>query len=229
MIIVSGFFEPVFYLLRHRLRPGRRSSGTSRRHPVLGLRRAGPDGDRGDERGPLRVDVNLFFKLRYAKTYDAILSTPLGPPDVAAARWPGRSSGGCSTRGRSSSSCSLLGLILSPWAILALPGALLIGLGFRGGGHRGDDVDAEWQDFDLVTVVTLPLFLFCATFFPISVYPEALEWVVRVLPLYHGIELDPDARDRDASRPFQLLNVAYLLTMGLVGMCSRRSGSTGCC
>ena len=27
---------------------------------------------------------NLFFKLRYAKTYDAILSTPLGPPDVAA-------------------------------------------------------------------------------------------------------------------------------------------------
>ena len=26
---------------------------------------------------------NLFHKLRYAKTYDAILSTPLGPPDVA--------------------------------------------------------------------------------------------------------------------------------------------------
>ena len=29
----------------------------------------------------------------------------------------------------------------------------------------------KWQDFDLVTVVTLPLFLFSATFFPITVYP----------------------------------------------------------
>ena len=26
---------------------------------------------------------NVFFKLRYAKTYDAILSTPLGVGDVA--------------------------------------------------------------------------------------------------------------------------------------------------
>jgi lipooligosaccharide transport system permease protein len=63
----------------------------------------------------------------------------------------------------------------------------------------------------------LPMFLFSATFYPISVYPEALEWVVRVLPLYHGIELVRSLATGTVG-PFQLVNVAYLLTMGLVGM-----------
>jgi lipooligosaccharide transport system permease protein len=63
----------------------------------------------------------------------------------------------------------------------------------------------------------LPMFLFSATFYPISVYPEVLEWIVKVLPLYHGIELVRSLTTGTVGA-FQLVNVAYLLIMGLIGM-----------
>ena len=47
----------------------------------------------------------------------------------------------------------------------------------------------NWKDFDLIQPCMLPMFLSPRLFYPISVYPEVLEWIVRVLPLYHGIEL----------------------------------------
>jgi lipooligosaccharide transport system permease protein len=35
----------------------------------------------------------------------------------------------------------------------------------------------------------LPMFLFSATFYPLSVYPAPIQWVVQALPLWHGVEL----------------------------------------
>ncbi|MGH3110062.1 MAG: ABC transporter permease, partial [Gaiellaceae bacterium] len=75
----------------------------------------------------------------------------------------------------------------------------------------------SWQDFDLIQLVMLPMFLFATTFFPLAVYPEAIEWVIQALPLYHGIEL-VRSLSTGAVSAFQLVNVAYLLTMGVVGM-----------
>ena len=46
-----------------------------------------------------------------------------------------------------------------------------------------------WQDFDLIQLVVLPLFLFSATFFPIETYPPALQVVVQLTPLYQGVDL----------------------------------------
>jgi len=47
----------------------------------------------------------------------------------------------------------------------------------------------SWQDFDMVTLVSLPLFLFSATFYPLSVYPVGFQMFTRLSPLYHGVEL----------------------------------------
>ena len=74
-----------------------------------------------------------------------------------------------------------------------------------------------WKDFDLIQLIMLPMFMFSATFYPISVYPEALEWIVRCLPLYHGIELIR-ALTTGAVTAFQLVNIAYLAALGLVGL-----------
>ena len=46
-----------------------------------------------------------------------------------------------------------------------------------------------WQDFDLIQLVILPMFLFSGTFFPIDAYPEALRIVVQLTPLYQGVDL----------------------------------------
>ncbi len=83
----------------------------------------------------------------------------------------------------------VMGLMPSMWGLLALPAALLIGLAFAAVGMAATTYMKSWQDFDLVNLVTLPLFLFSATFYPISVYPEWLQIVARFSPLYHGTEL----------------------------------------
>ena len=35
----------------------------------------------------------------------------------------------------------------------------------------------------------VPLFLFSATFYPLSVYSPAARWIVQLTPLYHGVVL----------------------------------------
>ena len=47
----------------------------------------------------------------------------------------------------------------------------------------------SWQDFDKVSLALIPLFLYSATFYPLSVYPGWLQVVVRCTPLYQGVAL----------------------------------------
>jgi lipooligosaccharide transport system permease protein len=82
-----------------------------------------------------------------------------------------------------------MGLMPSLWGILALPAALLIGFAFAACGMATTTFMRSWQDFDLVNMVTLPLFLFSATFYPLDIYPEGFQVFTRFSPLYHGVEL----------------------------------------
>ncbi|MQA14247.1 MAG: ABC transporter [Pseudonocardiaceae bacterium] len=132
---------------------------------------------------------NIFFKLRYARLYDAVLATPLGPVDIALGEI-----GWALVRGGLYSAGFLgvmtgLGLITSPWGLLALPAALLVAFAFGAVGMAATSFMRSWQDFDLVQLAVLPMFLFSATFFPLSVYPPGLQWVVQAFPLYHAVEL----------------------------------------
>jgi lipooligosaccharide transport system permease protein len=86
-VFLTGFLEPVFYLLSiglgvSRLVPGFTGSNgqligyTDYIAPAL-LATSAMNGAIFDS------TYNVFFKLKYAKLYDAILATPLGPRDVA--------------------------------------------------------------------------------------------------------------------------------------------------
>jgi lipooligosaccharide transport system permease protein len=161
--------------------------------------------------------TNVFWKLRYGKVYDSILSTPVGPRDVAVGEtiW-------AVVRAMLYSAAFLavivaLGLVDSWWALLTLPACFVIGFGFAGAGIAAVTWMRNWKDFDLVQLIMLPMFMFSATFYPISVYPEVLEWIVRALPLYHGIDL-VRSLTTGVVGPYQLVNVAYLVALGLVGL-----------
>ena len=108
-----------------------------------------------------------------------------------------------------------LGLIHSWWGLLTLPAAMVVGFGFAGMAIGTSTFLRSWQDFDTVQLVQLPMFLFSATFYPLSVYPVAIQWFVRFSPLYHAIQLDPvaDARHRrpDHARARGLPDRARLL------------------
>jgi lipooligosaccharide transport system permease protein len=168
---------------------------------------------------------NFFFKYKYAKTFDAMLATPLGPFDVALGEM-----GWAILRGSIYSAAFLffmvvLGLTSSPWAILCLPAAVLIGFAFAGAGMAGTTFMRSFVDFDYVNIVLLPLFLFSGTFFPLSQYPTAVQWIVRCTPLYQGVALERSLAFGDFS-PAVAVHVLYLATLGLVGLriASRRLG-----
>jgi lipooligosaccharide transport system permease protein len=159
---------------------------------------------------------NVFFKLKYAKLYDSVLSTPLGPRDIALGEisW-------ALIRGLLYSVAFLVvataaGVVTSWWALLAIPAASLIGYAFAAVGMAATTFMRSWQDFDYVQLALLPMFLFSATFYPLSTYPEGLQWVVQATPLYHGVALVRDLMLGDVAAGV-LVHVAYLGAMGMIG------------
>jgi lipooligosaccharide transport system permease protein len=168
---------------------------------------------------------NFFFKYKYAKTFDAMLATPLGPSDIARGEL-----GWAMIRGSIYSAAFLgfmviLGLVSSPWAVLCLPAAMLIGFAFAGLGMAGTTFMRSFVDFDYVNMALMPLFLFSATFFPLSQYPPVLEWIVRGSPLYHGVALVRSLAFGELGWSLAV-NVIYLAAVGLIGLqvATRRLG-----
>jgi lipooligosaccharide transport system permease protein len=165
----------------------------------------------------LDTTFNFFFKFKYAHTFDAMLATPLEVGDVARGEllW-------ALIRGSIYSAVFLvtmlfMGLVGSWWAILALPAAILISFAFAGAGIAATTYMRSWTDFDFVNLALIPMFLFAATFFPLSQYPTGLQWVVRCTPLYQGVALERGLTTGQLTWTM-LLNVAYLTILGTVGL-----------
>lgn len=131
----------------------------------------------------------VFHKLKHMKVYDAVLATPVGAADIAIGEVAWSLARGLIYSVAFIVVAVAFGDVASWWALLALPAATLIGLCFGGLGTAATTFMRSWQDFDLVQLAILPLFLFSATFFPLSTYPESVQWVVRITPLYNGVAL----------------------------------------
>lgn len=160
---------------------------------------------------------NVFFKLRYDKTYEAMVATPLTPIDIVRGDlvW-------ALLRGSLYSATFLLamvamGMTSSAWAVLALPAAMLIGFGFGGVGFALTTYMRSWQDFEFVTLAMMPLLLFSATFFPLDAYPGAVQWFVEVTPLYRAVALVRELTTGTVSWA-SLVSVVYLVAMGWLGL-----------
>jgi lipooligosaccharide transport system permease protein len=220
LVVVSGFFEPLFYLL---------SIGVGLGHLVGAVQLGG-------HLVPYRTFVapamlatsamnaaiaettfNVFHKLRFSKLYAAVLNTPLGPGDIAVGEitWS-------VVRGGLYSAIFLLvmavlGLVSSWWALLALPAALLLGAAFAAVGMALTTFMRSWQDFEFVTLIQLPLFLFSATFYPLSTYPGPLQLLVRLTPLYQGVAVLRGLVAGDVGWVL-LAHVGYLAVMGAAGL-----------
>jgi lipooligosaccharide transport system permease protein len=220
-VFVSGFFEPLFYLLSIGIGlgelvgkvtgPGGHPVGfTSFVAPAL-LATSSMNGAVFDS------TFNVFHRLKYSKSYDAALATPMRPGDIAMGEI-----GWALIRGGLYAVAFMvvmlaLGLVHSAWAVAAVPAALLIGFGFAGAGMAATTFMRSWQDFDFITLATLPMFLFATTFFPLSVYPRPLQIVVECTPLYQGVTL-MRGLTLGVVGPGLLWHAAYLALMGLAGL-----------
>ncbi len=221
MVLVSGFVEPVLYLL------------------AMGV---GMGGLVGEVTGPGGEPIsyaayiapallatsamngaiydstwNVFFKLRFAKLYQAMLQTSLGPLDVAAGEILMALFRGFVYAVGFLGVLALMGLVTSWWALLMVPVAVLVALGFAALGMGITSYLKTFQQMDLINFAMLPMFLFSATLYPITVYPETVQWFVMAMPLWHAVELMRQLSVGHLGL-VTLVHVGYFLVMTAAGL-----------
>jgi lipooligosaccharide transport system permease protein len=195
MVIVSGFFEPLFYLLGIGLGLG------SMVPAVNGISYAAFVAPGLLASSCLNGAItdgffNIFIKLHFQKTYDGILATPMRVPDIAFGEmlW-------ALGRGSLYAAAFLLVLVaigeatgrqllLSPWALLAWPAAVLVAASFSAMALCLTTFARKVQDFDMVVgLLVVPMFLFSGIFVPVSRFPGPVQWLMASTPLYHAVGL----------------------------------------
>lgn len=221
IVVVSGFFEPIFYLLSMGLGLG----------PLVGsiATSTGAEVSYAAYIAPALLAVsamngaiydstwNVFFKMNFSKVYSGMLTTSLGPLDVALGEIFLALARGALYAVGFMIVMQAIGLNLAWTALLALPAVLLIAFGFASIGMAITSFLKTFQQMDLITFALLPMFLFSATFYPISVYPEPIQWVVQAFPLWHGIEL-VRGLTTGALSVAMVGHVAYYLVMIALGL-----------
>jgi lipooligosaccharide transport system permease protein len=221
LVILSGFFEPIFYLLSLGIGLGSLVGAvtTSTGHaipyaafiaPAL-LATAAMNGAVYDS------TWNVFFKMHFAKLYQGMLSTSLGPLDVALGEILLALLRGALYAVGFMIVMQALGLNLSWWALLALPAVLLIAFGFASFGMGITSYMKTFQQMDWINFIMLPMFLLSATFYPITVYPEWIRWFIQAMPLWHGVELVRGLTTGDVDIAM-LWHVLYYLVMIVLGL-----------
>ena len=168
---------------------------------------------------------NVFFKIKYMKTYDAVLATPVGPLDIAVGEGAWSLTRGVIYAAAVRRVTVGMGRTHSWWTLAALPAASLVGFCFGGLGIAATCYMRSWQDFDFIQLATLPMFLFSSTFYPLSAYSPGVQHIVQLTPLYNGVALLRSLTLGDVSVA-TLGHVAYLAVLGVLGVAvaSRRLG-----
>lgn len=229
LIMLSGVFEPLFYLLGLGVGVGALVGdiplGNGRSVDYATFVAPAMLANAAMLAAIAETTFNVFGKLKWAKLYDGITATPMRPMDIALGEAAWALIRGGIYAVAFIAVMALLGMVTSPWAILAFPAAILIGAAFVGIGLTMSTFFRSWTDFDWVISMTFVLFLFSGTFTPIENYPAALQWLVYLSPLYHGIEL---VRGLTLGMPDWglFIHTAYLLLIAAAGVAvaSRRMG-----
>jgi lipooligosaccharide transport system permease protein len=225
MIVVSGFFEPLFYLLSIRVGFGALVGDVTDGDRVISyaefvapalMAASAMNG------AVFESTMNIFFQLKYDKVYDAALATPLTSGDVALGEILYATFRGSLYSVAFLLTLVALGMAQSPWVVLAVPVCILIALAFSAVGMAMTTFMRTWADFEYVPSITLPMFLFSATFYPLSSYGD-WGWVVQLSPLYHGVALVRGASFGAWSWAY-LAHIGVLVTMlvGGVAVTARR-------
>jgi lipooligosaccharide transport system permease protein len=217
---LTGFFEPVFYLFSIGVGVGALISGFDiGGHHVSYAAFVAPAMLATSAMNGAILDstFNVFFKLKFLKVYDGVLATPMGTTDVARGEI-----GWAVLRGGVYSAGFLLvmvamGLVSSWWAVLALPAALLTGFAFAAVGMGLTTFMRSWQDFEFIQLALMPMFLFSATFFPVTTYHGPVRWLVEATPLYRSVVLVRELCT-GLLTVSSLISVVYLAVMGFLGM-----------
>ena len=221
LIFASGAVEPLFYLLAFQVGfgalvnevtgpGGEPMSYVSFVAPAL-MAASAMNGAVFD------ATLSVFFKFHWNGLYESMLSTPLGPLDIAIGEIGWAVLRGAIYATSFLGVMGLMGLLGSWWAVLLVPVAVLVAFAFAALGMTCATFLTSTSQFEFIMLAVIPMFLFSTTFFPLSVYPDWLQPVVQCIPLYHGVEL-MRGLSVGVLDPTMFGHLAYLLAMAAVGV-----------
>jgi lipooligosaccharide transport system permease protein len=228
--VISGFFEPLLYLLSIGV-----GVGALIGHVTL------PDGETvsyatfvapamlasSAMTGALAESTfNFFEKMKVSKIYDGTLATPVRPMEIAIGELLWAMARGGIYSGAFLVIMVLMHLTTPGLAVVAFFAAVLTGFAFGSVGMGMSTFVRSWQDFDLINTVQVALFLFSATFVPLSSFHSpVVRFLIQLSPLYQAVTLIRGIT-LDRFTPTMLVNVGYLIALTAVGLliASRRMG-----
>jgi lipooligosaccharide transport system permease protein len=233
IVLISGFLEPLLYLLSIGVGVGKLVGDLTLANgqvvsyaefvaPAM-LAASAMTGALAE------TTFNFFGKMKYMRLYDAVLATPVRPFEIALGElsW-------AMIRGALYSVAFLAVMVAmsltSPGrALAAFPATILVGFAFGALGMALSTLMRSWQDFDLMFSIQFALFLFSGTFVPVESYPAATRWLVELSPLYQSVSLIRGITT-SAVGWTQAGNVLYLVVMVAVGLAvaARRMGRLLC-
>jgi lipooligosaccharide transport system permease protein len=160
----------------------------------------------------------VMAAIKWIKTYFAMLASPLDVFDVFAGHlaWIGARVLMVATIFLGT--MAAFGTIVSPYAVFALPAAVLTGLAFAAPVMAFSATQTNDTGFSILyRFVMIPLFLFSGTFFPVSQLPSWLQAIAVLTPLYHGVALCRSLTLGTVSAWPDLGHALYLLVLAGVG------------
>ncbi|MBI3430233.1 MAG: ABC transporter permease [Actinobacteria bacterium] len=192
-VILSGFVEPVLYLLSFGYGVGQFigniDSGTGKMVSYAAFIAPGLLATSAMNGAIYDSTWNVFFKMHESRLYHGMLATSLGPLDVALGEMAWALLRGLVYAMGFMIVVAPLGLIPSWWGILAIPAAVLIAFGFAAFGMAVTSYFTTFQQMGLINIALLPIFLFSGAFYPLTVFPGWTQALIKALPLWHAIEL----------------------------------------
>ena len=202
IVVASGFVEPVFYLMAFGLGLGKVIGNVSgivdgSGDPVSYTAYIAPALLATSAMNGAIYDStwNVFFKMHFGKLYQGILATSMGTLDVALGEI-----GWALMRGFAYAVGFMVvitgiggitgdPLIRSWTGVFAILAAVLIAFGFASFGMAITSYLKSFQQMNWINFFLMPMFLFSGTFYPLSVYPEPVQWAIQALPLWQAIAM----------------------------------------
>jgi lipooligosaccharide transport system permease protein len=193
LVIVSGFVEPVLYLMAFGFGIGQLignvDDGTGSLVPYAAFIAPALLATSAMNGAIYDSTWNVFFKMHFGKVYQVMLSSSMGPMDVALGEISWALLRGLTYSLGFMAIVTPLGLVTSWWGLLAIPAATLIAFGFAALGMAVTSYMSNFQQMQWISFFLLPMFLFSGTFFPVSVFPDWIQVIVKALPLWQGVEM----------------------------------------
>jgi lipooligosaccharide transport system permease protein len=161
----------------------------------------------------------VMGNIKWHRTYFAMVGTPLAVADVVAAHL-------IFVMFRIATTAAVFLVVLAPFGVfrsvvgvlLAWPVLVLVGLSFAGVFFAYSATIKSESGFAIIyRLLVIPLFLFSGAFFPIGNLSAPLEWVARLTPLWHGVDLTRMLVLGHVRPGLALVHLVYLVVLCLVG------------